>query len=374
MYIDSLQLRNFRNYQSLELKLHPRINLFVGNNAQGKTNVLEAIYLLATTKSFRATKEAEMIKYNEQSCLIKGRVQREACHTLEIVLHSESAKIIKFNRKVLTPSDFVGNFNVVLFTPEDLYLIKGSPAARRRFLDIEISQVNATYRSLLAKYQKILQQRNVLLKKLSFGGGDLKVLEVWDDQLIDIGSRIMVKRSETIHKLGLLSRLMHRKLSDGQEELNLRYSPFYLTDDVVEDELDLQQIKSEFQSALKQSKQVELKRGYSLVGPQRDDLRFMINNMDARIYGSQGQQRTAVLACRLAELEYMKSETGDYPAILLDDVMSELDDYRKIFLLQLLQFNVQTIITTTDSANFGSDLLQDCAYFHVNQGQIREGR
>ena len=270
MIIKSLKLTNFRNYKQLDIDFVPHINILVGNNAQGKTNILEAIYLLAAAKSFRASKESEMIKHNEISSLISGKIQRDAVHKLEITISNIAVKSIKYNTKETQQKEFVGNFNVVLFSPEDLYLVKGSPSERRRFLDLEISQVNAGYRRLLADYQKVLVHRNSVLKDMAHNNQYEKMLEVWDEQLIEIGTRLMVQRAEMIYKLGLLSRLIHRKLSNNQEELVLRYSPFYAENNEPLD-YDYQTIKSRFSHALAQEKPFELIRGYSLVGPQRDD-------------------------------------------------------------------------------------------------------
>lgn len=371
MKIKKLVLRNFRNYRELKLNLNSHLNIFVGNNAQGKTNILEAIYLLATTKSFRATKEIEMIKHQEMRALISGTVEREATHVLEIILDTSAPKSIKYNTTETTPKNFIGNFNVVLFTPEDLYLVKGSPSQRRRFLDQEISQVDAVYRNLLSDFQKVLHHRNSLLKEIAKKNGDQSLLEIWDQQLVDLGSKLMVKRANMIHKLGLLSRLMHRKLSDGNEELVLEYNPFF-SQGKYDGDYSYSNIKKMFVFELDRNKAEELKRGYSLVGPQRDDFRFLINNLDAKIFGSQGQQRTAVLACRLGELEYMKSETGIYPVILLDDVMSELDESRKHFLMNLLRYKVQTIITTTSISDFTPELLNNSSIFTVETGKVFE--
>lgn len=374
MVIRKLHFSNFRNYQSLSLDLDPKVNIFVGHNAQGKTNILEAVYLLAAARSFRAAKDAEMIQHGQKYSLISGEVTIEAVHNLEVVLQRNAPKILRFNKKETPHRQFVGIFNVVLFTPDDLYLIKGTPGERRRFLDLEISQVDPGYRSLLLDYQKVLQHRNSLLKVAAFGNKDAGMLEVWDQQLVELGSRLIVKRAQMIHKLGLLSRLMHRRLSDGSEELMLRYLPFFASEPDVDQEYSLETVRERFDQALKSVKAAELKRGYSLVGPQRDDFQFLINRMDARIYGSQGQQRTAVLACRLAELEYMKSETGKYPAILLDDVMSELDELRRHFLVEILHKKVQTIITTTDISDFESSLVRGAAVFAVKAGQVQERR
>lgn len=371
MQINRLYLRNFRNYHQLDIQLNPYLNVIVGNNAQGKTNILEAIYMLATTKSFRASRDSEMVMHTENNGLIMGKVQKEAEHTLEVNLSKTQAKSIKYNAKDTTPGKFIGAFNVVLFTPEDLYLVKGSPSGRRRFLDIEISQVDGVYRALLSDYQKVLVQRNNLLRNISFNKKDSGLLEVWDEQLIDLGSKVILKRAEMIRKLGILSRLMHRKLSNGTEELELRYLPFFTKEGSIITEFSYKNIAKLFRQDLIEARPLEARRGYSLVGPQRDDFSFIINRLDAKVFGSQGQQRTAVLACRLGELEYMKSETGKYPVILLDDVMSELDKTRKKFLLELLHYRVQTIITTTTLSDFTQELLEQASIFKIDSGRIK---
>ncbi|HKM17615.1 MAG TPA: DNA replication/repair protein RecF, partial [Limnochordia bacterium] len=345
MLIRELRLLNFRNYKTLSVQFDPQINIFAGYNAQGKTNILEAIYLLAMGRSFRAVKDSEMITHDQSYSLVSGQVTTEATHTLELVLKRSGPKQFRFNKKDLPHKEFVGVFNVVLFTPDDLYLVKGSPGGRRRFLDWEISQVSTGYRSLLLDYYKVLQHRNSLLKSIAFENQDPKILEVWDQQLVELGSRLMTARADMIHKLGLLSRLMHRQISDGREDLELRYVPFFAADERISDghKYDSQSIRSRFTEAVASFRTAEFKRGYSLVGPHRDDFQFVINGVDLKTFGSQGQQRTAILACRLAELEYMKSETGSYPTILLDDVTSELDQQRKHFLLRLLTKKIQTV-------------------------------
>jgi len=373
MFIRELKLVNFRNYRTLDLAFDSQINIFVGLNAQGKTNILEAVYLLAMGRSFRAAKDVDMIAHDQGYSLVSGQVTTEATHTLELVLRRDGPKQFRFNKKELPHSKFVGVFNVVLFTPDDLYLIKGSPAERRRFLDWEISQVNVGYRSVLLDYHKVLQHRNSLLKTIAFDSQDPRMLDIWDQQLMELGSRLMAIRAEMIHKLGILSRLMHRQISDGKEELALRYVPFFAADG-QEADYDYQTIKGRFAKALASARAAEFRRGYSLVGPHRDDFQFLINGLDAKIYGSQGQQRTAILACRLAELEYMKSETGSYPTILLDDVTSELDEQRKYLLLKLLTKKIQTVITTTDISDFEPDLTSGAKVFRVKAGQVQEGR
>ncbi len=380
MYVKSLKLTNFRNYRSLSLELNATINIFVGNNAQGKTNLLESIFLLAMGKSFRAVKEKELILAQQEICIVSGIIQKQATMSLQVSLSTSSQKKLLVNKKETSPSDFIGNLNVVLFTPDDLQLIKGSPSERRRFLDSEISQVNPTYRKLYSRYQKILFQRNQALKNFNHKRKNDRdttdLLAVWDEQLVDVGSKIILKRSEMVYKLNLLARLIHRKITGNLEELSLVYVPFFINDfseaqEFNKNNWNLDGVKAIFYEKLKSEREAELIRGYSLVGPQRDDLIFLINGVNARRFGSQGQQRTAVLACRLAELEYMKSETGSFPVVLLDDVMSELDIHRRSFLIEVLSNKFQTVITTTDVNDIDSELLRKGTLFEIEAGQVR---
>ena len=370
MWIKKLFLQNFRNYELLHLDLTPSFNIFVGDNAQGKTNLLEAMYVLAAGRSFRASKDQELIMSKKKSMQIAAKIARDADIRLDVRVGHDTPKKLLINQKPTRPGYFYGQLNVVLFTPDDLQLIKGSPGGRRRFLDEEISQVSAVYRDLLSTYQKVLAQRNKVLKDYR-GPSSASLLDVFDQQLVDVGSRIVVKRCEAVRKLSLLSRLMHRRITDGKEELTLEYQPFF-SDERHRDAAPWTPaiVEERFWRSIEENREMEKRRGFSLVGPQRDDLLFLIQDMEARLYGSQGQQRTAVLACRLAEMEYMRSESGTYPVVLLDDVMSELDHNRRQFLVGILKENIQTIITTTHLGSFTPAILDQAQVLSIEQGEV----
>ncbi len=372
MWIKRLFLRGFRNYEQLSLDLKSGFNIFVGDNAQGKTNLLEAMYVLSVGRSFRAQRDQELIMAGKGAAQLAAIVHRDADIRLDVRIAEDSPKKLLLNSKNTTSRYFSGKLNVVLFTPDDLQLVKGSPAGRRRFLDEEISQVSAVYSGLVSQYQTILHQRNRILKDAAAGRRDRSLLEVFDQQLVSVGSRIMAKRSDAVHKLSLLSRLMHRKITDGEEEFILEYVPFFSkqcsTKPTV---LSLESLQESFSHALEDNRELELKRGYSLVGPQRDDLIFFIDGLDARTYGSQGQQRTAVLSCRMAEMQFMRSETGSYPVVLLDDVMSELDYKRRQFLMNILSDNVQTVITTTNLRSFDASMRSSSQVLRIYRGTVQ---
>ncbi|MFO7814897.1 MAG: DNA replication/repair protein RecF [Halanaerobiales bacterium] len=346
MYIEKLLLKNYRNIKNIYLDLNPNLNIFIGNNGVGKTNLLEAVYLMATTESHRTNRDNELIQWDKESALVQLKLVKED-YDLTISYKIEGRnKQIKINKNSLEKiSDLVGNLNVILFSPEDLKIVKGGPHNRRKFLDLEISQVNPYYYHLLKEYNHILKQRNNLLKKMyNKKDRDLNLLEVWDDKLSEKGSKLIYKRYQVLNKLKLLARLSQRKLTAGDENLNIRYESTLKVNAKNEKE----EIKKVFLKTLKKKRGKEFERGYTLSGPHRDDLVFTINEVNVRKYGSQGQQRTVALALKLAELEFMKSESGEYPVLLLDDVFSELDKNRRDTLLSIIDDRIQTLITTTD--------------------------
>lgn len=368
MQLTKLKLNNFRNYLENEINFHPFLNILVGDNAQGKTNILEAIYYLSTGKSHRTNKEQEMILWGEKDLNVKGWIDtKNGPLEISIIAKTGTRKLFKINgidkKKI---GHLLGNFNVVLFSPEDLYLIKGNPAARRKFLDEEISQVNPKYYYYLSQYQRIVFQRNELLKNLRSGKGDPDTLELWDQQLANIGSLIITKRIEVLKKLNPLARLMHRKITNGLENLEIKYVPSVeISSNLREEEIRDKIIK---ECAL--IKREEIARGLTLRGPHRDDLLFCINEQDVRAYGSQGQQRTTVLSLKLAEIEFMKSEAGEYPVLLLDDVMSELDENRRIYLLESIKDRIQTFVTTTNLHYFEEKVKKEGIIFKVIKGKV----
>ncbi len=346
MYIEKLLLKNYRNINKTYLDLNKNLNIFIGNNGQGKTNLLEAVYLIATTESHRTNRDSELIQWDKENALVQLKlIKNNYDLTISYKIEGRDKKI-KINKNPLEKiSDLVGNLNVILFSPEDLKIVKGSPSNRRKFLNLEISQVNPYYYHILKEYNHILKQRNNLLKKMyNKNNRDLKLLEVWDDKLADKGSKIIYKRFQVLNKLKILARLAQRKLTAGSENLNIKYDSSLKVNKKNEKE----EIKNIFLNSLQKKREKEFERGYTLSGPHRDDLILKINEINVRKYGSQGQQRTVALALKLAELEFMKSESGEYPVLLLDDVFSELDKNRRNTLLSIINERIQTLITTTD--------------------------
>ena len=352
MIISKIMAHNFRNFKNVILEFDPRLNLIVGKNGQGKTNLLEAIHFLATAESHRTNKNKEMINWDSQKCSVQLILKKQESRLKLGFSLEERNKIVKLNDKPIEKiSEFLGYLNVVLFSPEDLKLVKGSPANRRKFINIEVSQVNSYYHHLLKKYRHVLKQRNNLLKEIQYNKTDknMDMLGIWDEQISTLGSKIIKKRVEVIKKIKILARLKQRKITDGKENLNICYeNSLHNNGEGNPKSAGEKDYKLIFKEKLVNNKTKEIKRGYTTVGPHRDDLLLEINGKDVRKYGSQGQQRTVALSLKLAELEFMKSETGEYPVLLLDDVFSELDKERKTFLLNIIENKIQTFITGTE--------------------------
>ncbi len=367
MYIEKILIKNFRNLYEVFLELNKNLNILVGPNGQGKTNFLETIYFLGTAESHRTNSDYELINWDSSQALIQlmlKKRERNIKITCELM---GSNKKIEVNNNILSKvSDLLGNLNVVLFSPEDLKLIKGGPAHRRKFINIEVSQVSNYYYRLLMKYNHVVKQRNNLLKEIKIRKNK-DVLEIWNEQLVILGSKIIKKRLEVLKKIKILARLKQRQLTGGNENLSISYESS-LEGDIVSGDIPLI-----FENNLANNIGEEIKRGYTLFGPHRDDIIFKINNIDLRKYGSQGQQRTTALALKMAELEFMKSETGEYPVLLLDDVFSELDKNRRAALLAIIQEKIQTFITTTDINDLGDIKILSHNIFQVNNGEITKG-
>lgn len=364
MFVKEIKAVNFRNYETLQLKIHPRLNIFVGENAQGKTNVIEMLYLSAMGKSFRTSKDQEIIQFDKQQAYTKLTIEKNTGEmTIEVKLDSVQRKKMKVNQvPLLKTGELLGNLNVVIFAPDDLKIIKEGPGERRRFIDNEISQIYPKYYYTLNQYQRILQQRNRLLKE---NKGRKIDLEVWNDQLIKYGSTIILYRKRFIKRIGILAKLMHRKITEEKETLEIQYDsnvPCFEKDEIEE-------ITTQFEKKLLEFKGIETARGQTMVGPHRDELIFKVNKMDVKNYGSQGQQRTAVLSLKLAELELIKGEVGEYPVLLLDDVMSELDIHRQNYLIHNLK-HIQTFITTTMIEQLNIPRVENKKIFYVSKGII----
>lgn len=368
MKVQTLQLVNYRNYSQLTLELAPEINVFLGRNAQGKTNIVEAVYYAALGRSHRTNVESELIGWQQPAGSIRldfTRLAVENC--LEFQFSREKRRRILYNGHSIRTKELVGVLNAVLFSPEDIFLIKGAPAGRRRFLDIEISQASPSYYHELVQYTHIVTQRNTLLKRIRDHKAKSAMLEIWDSQLAESAARIVIKRLEAVKKLNMLANLMQRRISRNEENLSIAYEIHHaeqnhMTDDLV----------SWYNKKLRESAELDILRGSTSVGPHRDDLILEVNGINLRSFGSQGQQRTGVLALKLAELEFLRSETGEYPILLLDDVMSELDCVRREQLLSFMQREkIQTLITATDAAYFPSE--QIGRYYQVAAGKVSMG-
>ncbi|WP_100374338.1 DNA replication/repair protein RecF [Bacillus sp. FJAT-45037] len=367
MYIKSLHIRQFRNYDKVDLIFDEKMNVFIGENAQGKTNAIEAIYVLALAKSHRTSKDKELIGWDEEFARLHGQVLRTSGSVELDVVISTKGKKVKLNgleqRKL---SEYVGAVNVVMFAPEDLNLVKGSPQLRRRFIDMELGQISPIYLHHLGLHNKVLQQRNFLLKDLQIGKGSKEMLDILTEQLVELAVQITKRRFVFLGQLQKWAEGIHRDISRGKEQLKIQYKPSV---DVLE-EMDLPKMKEVFFNTYESKKQREIARGVTLFGPQRDDLLFFVNDRDVQTYGSQGQQRTTALAVKLAEIELIHAEIGEYPILLLDDVLSELDDYRQSHLLHTIQQRVQTFVTTTSISGVNHEALNGAAIFQVDQGTI----
>ncbi len=372
MQLKELQVKDFRNYHELSLSFPNSLNIFLGENAQGKTNLLEAIYVLAMSKSHRTNQEKELIAFDEEFAKLSGQLQKKnTLLPLEIIISKKGrkTKINHLEQKKL--SNYVGQMNVILFAPEDLSLVKGSPSIRRRFMDMELGQMSPRYLYELVKYNQILKQRNTYLKQTTpKQNHDDLYLDVLTQQLVESGSRVVIHRLEFLKKLEIWSKKIHHEISHGKEDLAL----LYLSSVPFSKEATVEEIRQSFEKELAKRKDQELFRKTTLIGPHRDDLTFLINGKDVQSFGSQGQQRTTALSVKLAEIDLIHEKIGEYPILLLDDVMSELDDERQLHLLESIEGKVQTFLTTTTLAHLKQNLRVTPDIFYVTQGKIeRQG-
>lgn len=368
MYLQELQLQHFRNYPSADLKLGPGINVLLGENAQGKTNLLEAIYVLALTRSHRTANDHDLVNWEAKTAKVSGRVVKAVGSVPLELTFSRQGKRAKVNHlEQARLSQYIGQLNVILFAPEDLAIVKGAPTVRRRFMDMEFGQMNPRYLYNLSQYRTLLKQRNRYLKDLQHKQNrDLLFLSVLSDQLAAYGAEIIAQRLRMLHKLEHWAQAIHAEISQQKEELTFHYAT-----QVPEDQLtDPDTICAALTQLYKDHQDKELYRGTTLVGPHRDDLNFRVNGKNVQTFGSQGQQRTTALSVKLAEIDLMKEETGEYPVLLLDDVLSELDDARQTHLLKAIQDKVQTFITTTSLSGITRQLIKDPTIFHVANGTV----
>lgn len=348
----------------MELSLDEEIILFVGQNAQGKTNILESIYVLAMAKSHRTNKDRELIAWNQDFARLGAYVQKKnGPLSLEIQLTNKGkkAKVNGLEQRKL--SNYIGALNVVMFAPEDLDIVKGNPSIRRRFIDMEIGQVSPLYLHLLSQYQKLIHQRNQALKE-SF----IDLIDVYNMQMAELSAKILHKRMQFIDKLQVWANEIHSQITSGKENLTLRYHSTFSYDKEMNEQDAIDQIYKYLQSI----REKEVMRGMSLAGPHRDDLTFSINDKSVQQYGSQGQQRTTALSLKLAEIELIYQEVGEYPLLLLDDVLSELDANRQSHLLTGIKNRVQTFVTSTGVEGLNHDTLKHASLFKVEQGKVTQ--
>lgn len=359
MFVESIELKNYRNYSGLRMEFDPRTNVLYGDNAQGKTNALEAIYVCATTKSHRGSKDKEMIRFSEEESHIKMNIRKDGVpYRIDMHLKKNKTKGIAINGiPIRRASELFGIVNVVFFSPEDLNIIKNGPAERRRFVDLELCQLDRLYVHSLVQYNRTLQQRNKLLKELSFKPDLTDTLDIWDMQLAKFGRELIDRRNRFAKQLNEIVRDIHHHLSGEREELLISYEPNTEGESLEE--------------VLKRGRESDIRQRTTLSGPHRDDLSFFVNGIDIRRFGSQGQQRTAALSLKLAEIELVKQTVKDYPVLLLDDVLSELDSGRQQHLLSGIR-HIQTIITCTGLDDFVTHSFHIDRVFQIVNGTVKE--
>lgn len=332
-------------------------NIFYGDNAQGKTNILEAVYLSGTTKSHRGTKDKDMIQFGANESHIETIVEKNGIkYQIDMHLKKNSPKGIAINKiPIRKASELFGIINIVFFSPEDLSIIKNGPGERRRFIDLELSQLDKVYLNNLSNYNRIVNQRNHLLKEIDYNKGALETLDIWDIQLIQYGNKIIERRQKFIEEINKIISNIHKKLTGNREDIKIVYEP--------------SNGALSFEQALLKNKEKDLRIKSTSVGPHRDDIAFLVSDIDIRKYGSQGQQRTAALSLKLSEIELVKQSIHDTPVLLLDDVLSELDKHRQNYLLDSIH-DIQTLITCTGVDEFVNHRFSINKVFHVQNGQV----
>lgn len=374
MFLETMSIDHFRNYDHAELEFGQDVTLFLGQNAQGKTNVLEAIYTLAMAKSHRTTTDKDLIQWQAEYAKIEGRVRKRGQSvpmSLIVTNKGKKAKVNHLEQKRL--SNYIGHLNVVMFAPEDLLLVKGSPSVRRRFIDMELGQMLPIYLYDLTQFQRILQQRNHYLKRLQTRKTtDTTMLDVLDEQYSELAAKITLRRRDFVVQLSEYAIPIHSEISRQKETLEIHYeSSVKLLEEVAKDK-ELDEVRAQLITDLQSKRQREIDRGVSLIGPHRDDLTFIVNKRNVQVFGSQGQQRTTALAVKLAEIDLIFQETNEYPLLLLDDVLSELDEHRQTHLLNAIQGKVQTFVTATGVEGIHHQTLADATCFYVEEGTIKK--
>lgn len=359
MFVESIQVNNYRNYDSADVTFSQGVNIFFGNNAQGKTNLLEAVYLSGTSRSHRGSKDKELIRFGSDEAHVRLFFKKNTLsHRLDFHLKKRKSKGIAIDGiPIKKTSDLLGMLPIVFFSPEDLSMIKDGPSMRRKFLDMEMSQLDKTYLKYLSNYNRLLGERNNLLKQIGVYPQLRDTLDGWDEQLVFTGVKIIEKRQKFICLIDEMMQEMHGKLTGQQEKIQVLYEKNVSWE--------------EFRDVLWSRREKDIRSGTTSVGPHRDDMAFLIHGVDIRRFGSQGQQRTAALALKLSEIRLIEQISGDTPILLLDDVLSELDSHRQNYLLENIS-GIQTMISCTGLDDFVNTRMHLDKVFYVEQGRIKE--
>ena len=369
MYLKHFIAQNYRNLQQFEVDFDPNVNIFIGQNAQGKTNLLEAIYFLALTRSHRTSNDKELIAFGKDYANVSGHIYKSQVDLSLRVLITTKGKKVWVNRvEKAKLSKYVGQLNAILFSPEDLDLIKGAPNLRRRFMDQEFGQISAEYLYFAGKYKQVLQQKNNYLKQLAKGEAhDTMFLEVLSDQLAGVAAEVIVRRFQFLNYLDQYARDAYAHISTSAEKLEVIYRPSVKEISVKD---SVEEVYHKVLNNFQKNQKLEILKGTTLSGPHRDDIEFELDGKNAHLYGSQGQQRTIALSIKLAEIQLVHQLTDEYPLLLLDDVMSELDHNRQSALLDYIHGKTQTFITTTDLEGISWEIIKKPKIYRIKSGQI----
>jgi len=368
VFLQQLKLTNFRNYEKINIKLDDNINIFYGNNAQGKTNILESIYLLGLTKSHRSSSDNELITNNKNSYSVEGVINKNKIKTkLQIKYTEKNKEYYIDNNKIIKTTDYLSNMNVIIFFPDDIEIIKGLPEVRRKYLNTELSQLYPTYYKILNEYNKLLKMRNDFLKKASNRKKiDFNYLNIITEYYIDKAVFIYRARKKFLEKLTLISSPIYEDIGKNGD-----FSLKYITKPNIES-FDSYDLKKNLKEIIEKNFDQEIRLGMSLFGPHRDDFEFILNKNNLKKYGSQGQQKLSVLVLKLSEIQIFENKIGEKPILLLDDVFSEFDKHKKNNILKYIDKNIQTIITTTDLNNIKKNIVNESKVFYIDKGNVIE--
>lgn len=370
MYIKRIELQDFRNYAKLEASFSEKVNIFIGNNAQGKTNLLEGIYMNAMAKSFKTSKDKELIRFGREFCRVRiTSFYDDDDHVTEIVINKDGRKGVKLDGvRINRTSELLERIFIIVFSPEDMKIVKDEPEKRRRFIDRELCQVKPGYFSDLSNYKKVLKQRNTYLRESVI---EPSILDIWDRELARYGAHIIVRRRQFIERIDKISREIHRRISGGRENLGLRYETSFdiPEEDGEKKESYLSHVEQAFYDMLVKRRKEDMENRSTGRGPHRDDLKISADDIDLRKFGSQGQQRTAALSLKLSEIRLIEEEMGEKPILLLDDVLSELDNDRQTYLINSLGGN-QLFITTADISGKVAKNLPEGKIFKIKAGEV----